>query len=43
LSGWARRILAWSEAGKDVYCYFDNDEKAYAPHDALRLKKMVER
>jgi uncharacterized protein YecE (DUF72 family) len=42
LSGWARRILGWSEAGKDVYCYFDNDEKAYAPHDALRLKEMVE-
>jgi uncharacterized protein YecE (DUF72 family) len=43
LSGWARRIRDWSEAGKDVYCYFDNDEKAYAPHDALRLKEMVER
>jgi uncharacterized protein YecE (DUF72 family) len=42
LSGWARRIKRWSEAGKDVYCYFDNDEKAYAPHDALRLKAMVE-
>ena len=43
LSGWARRIRRWSEAGRDVYCYFDNDEKAYAPHDALRLKAMVER
>jgi uncharacterized protein YecE (DUF72 family) len=43
LFGWARRMLAWSNAGKDVYCYFDNDEKAYAPHDALRLKAMVER
>jgi uncharacterized protein YecE (DUF72 family) len=43
LSGWARRIRDWSEAGKDVYCYFDNDEKAYAPQDALRLKEMVER
>jgi uncharacterized protein YecE (DUF72 family) len=43
LSGWARRIRGWSEAGKDVYCYFDNDEKAYAPRDALRLKEMVER
>jgi uncharacterized protein YecE (DUF72 family) len=43
LSNWARRILDWSEQGRDVYCYFDNDEKAYAPHDALRLKGMVER
>jgi len=42
LSAWARRISAWREAGKDVYCYFDNDEKAYAPHDALRLKEMIE-
>jgi uncharacterized protein YecE (DUF72 family) len=43
LSGWARRILDWSKEGRDVYCFFDNDEKAYAPHDALRLKAMVER
>jgi uncharacterized protein YecE (DUF72 family) len=43
LSGWARRMLGWSEEGKDVYCYFDNDEKGYAPRDALRLRDMVER
>jgi uncharacterized protein YecE (DUF72 family) len=43
LAGWARRIRDWSEAGKDVHCYFDNDEKAYAPHDALRLQAMVQR
>ena len=43
LSGWARRMLGWSRAGKDVYCYFDNDQKGYAPRDALRLKEMVER
>jgi uncharacterized protein YecE (DUF72 family) len=43
LAGWARRILGWSDARKDIYCYFDNDEKAFAPHDALRLKAMVER
>jgi len=43
LFGWARRIADWSAAGKDVYCYFDNDEKGYAPSDALRLKEMVER
>jgi uncharacterized protein YecE (DUF72 family) len=43
LSAWARRMMDWSEAGKDVYCYFDNDEKGYAPGDASRLKEMVER
>jgi uncharacterized protein YecE (DUF72 family) len=43
LSVWARRMVEWRDAGKDVYCYFDNDEKAYAPHDASRLKEMVGR
>ncbi|HEX2253085.1 MAG TPA: DUF72 domain-containing protein, partial [Thermoanaerobaculia bacterium] len=23
--------------GRDVYCYFDNDQKANAPRDARRL------
>jgi uncharacterized protein YecE (DUF72 family) len=26
-----------------VFCYFDNDQKGYAPKDALRLKKMLAR
>jgi uncharacterized protein YecE (DUF72 family) len=43
LSAWARRMVEWRDAGKDVYCYFDNDEKAYAPRDAARLKAMIER
>ncbi len=43
LWGWARRCLNWRAAGLDVYCYFDNDEKAYAPHDARRLLTMIER
>lgn len=43
LSGWARRFVGWSEQGRDVYGYFDNDEKGYAPHDAARLKKMVQK
>jgi uncharacterized protein YecE (DUF72 family) len=34
---WADKIAAWTEGGRDVYIYFDNDEKAFAPHDALRL------
>jgi uncharacterized protein YecE (DUF72 family) len=38
LAGWARRIKAWLAEGRDVYCYFDNDQKAYAAGDALRLK-----
>ncbi len=37
LDEWAARCRAWSAAGQDVFCYFDNDMKGYAPHDASRL------
>jgi len=41
LSGWTKRIAAWLDDGIDVHCYFDNDEKGYAPKDAQRLCEMV--
>ena len=41
LAGWAGAISAWRKEGLDVYCYFDNDEAAYAAQDALRLKQMM--
>jgi uncharacterized protein YecE (DUF72 family) len=41
LRGWAERIRAWRDAGLDVYAYFNNDERAYAPRDALRLRELV--
>lgn len=34
---WARRLIAWSETGRDCYCYFDNDEKGYATRNAASL------
>jgi uncharacterized protein YecE (DUF72 family) len=37
LDAWAARIEAWRAGGADVYVYFDNDYKAYAPGDAERL------
>ena len=37
LEEWTARCRAWAEAGKDVFVYFDNDMKGYAPHDAMRL------
>ncbi len=43
LTNWAQQGRSWSNAGKDVYYYFDNDEKGYAAMDALRLKNLVER
>jgi uncharacterized protein YecE (DUF72 family) len=41
LRTWAKRIRAWAKEGLDVYCYFDNDEKGYAPQNALRLRDML--
>lgn len=41
LRGWAERIRAWRDADLDVYAYFNNDERGYAPHDALRLRELV--
>jgi uncharacterized protein YecE (DUF72 family) len=38
LDEWAAQLRAWGDAGHDVYVYFDNDNRAYAPHDALRLR-----
>jgi uncharacterized protein YecE (DUF72 family) len=37
LDGWARRCRSWAADGRDVFVYFDNDMKGYAPHDAMRL------
>jgi uncharacterized protein YecE (DUF72 family) len=37
LDEWAARCLAWAADGLDVYVYFDNDIKGFAPHDAMAL------
>ena len=36
LEQWADRITGWAEH-QDVFVYFDNDVKGYAPHDAEAL------
>jgi uncharacterized protein YecE (DUF72 family) len=41
LSGWAGAISTWVRQGREVFCYFDNDEAGYAPRDALRLQDML--
>jgi uncharacterized protein YecE (DUF72 family) len=41
LAAWARRVRRWAATGRDVYVYFDNDAKVHAPHDAIRLAKVV--
>ena len=37
LDRWAARCRAWADEGLDVFVYFDNDAKGFAPHDAMRL------
>ena len=41
LREWARRLERWVQEGKEVFCYFDNDQSGYAPQDAMRLKRKV--
>lgn len=42
LREWAAELAGGLARGRDVYCYFDNDEAGFAFHDALRLQRMVE-
>ena len=41
LSGWAGDFAGWAAQGRTVYCYFDNDERAYAARNALRLQSLL--
>ena len=43
LDRWAASCLGWADAGLDVFVYFDNDVKGYAPHDAMALIERVGR
>ncbi|ROQ90950.1 DUF72 domain-containing protein [Desulfosoma caldarium] len=39
LEAWADRIRSWN---RDAYIYFDNDDQAHAPHNALELKALLQ-
>jgi uncharacterized protein YecE (DUF72 family) len=41
LDEWAAKCRGWQRDGLDVFVYFDNDSKGYAPHDAMRLIERV--
>ena len=41
LRDWARRIAGWRRQDRDVFCFFDNDQKSAAPKDARRLSDLV--
>jgi uncharacterized protein YecE (DUF72 family) len=42
LGKWADRIAMWRRQGRDVLVFFDNDQKAAAPKDALRLANLLD-
>lgn len=37
----AKRCRGWMEDGKEVFCYFDNDQKGYAIKNALSLRDLL--
>jgi uncharacterized protein YecE (DUF72 family) len=41
LAGWAGAFHTWADQGRDVYCYFDNDQAGYAALNAIRLRSMT--
>ena len=41
LAEWAETFLQWSKEGKEIYCYFDNDELGYAAQNATELQALV--
>lgn len=41
LKRWATKLNTWQNLGKDIYAYFNNDFKGYAPKNALQLKKLL--
>ena len=43
LQSWAAALASWRRQKRDVFVYFDNDQKAAAPRDALRLIRLLEK
>jgi len=42
LAGWAGAFSTWARQGKDIFCFFDNDEKGYAAANAMCLRDMLD-
>ncbi|MBO0718243.1 MAG: DUF72 domain-containing protein, partial [Rhizobiales bacterium] len=41
LRRWAEAVVRWQSERREVFVYFDNDQKAAAPRDARRLTRMI--
>jgi uncharacterized protein YecE (DUF72 family) len=42
LGVWADAISAWSDQGKEIFCYFENDRFGQAAQNALELWKIID-
>jgi uncharacterized protein YecE (DUF72 family) len=41
LNSWVDSIRRWRRAGREVFVYFDNDQKSAVPKDAKRLLHLL--
>jgi uncharacterized protein YecE (DUF72 family) len=41
LINWAGDFYTWADQGKDIFCYFDNDEAGYAVNNAMNLHRII--
>lgn len=42
LNEWAEKLKSWHSKGMDIYAYFNNDYKGFAPKNALELKHQIQ-
>lgn len=42
LAAWAGAFSTWSDQGKEIFCFFDNDQEGFAAVNAMEFKDMVE-
>lgn len=42
LRHWALRLRQWAKSGHEVFCFFDNDEQAYAALNGRTLNSLLE-
>lgn len=43
LAGWAGALSTWARQGKEIFCFFDNDQNGYAAQNARSLQEMIDR
>jgi uncharacterized protein YecE (DUF72 family) len=41
LRAWASQVRKWRQQKREVFVYFDNDQKSAAPADAARLRELI--